>query len=395
MDNMGNDISYIDLCDSPEEWRELLRIWRNKPRIRSEMVFQEEISPEQHTLWLKKVLSSDGADKIRIAVSNGVPFGIVRLMDIDRNNCSSNWGLYIGEEQFLGRGFGKKILMYLIEWAFEEEELRELHTKVNKKNAKGIGIYENAGFQVTGETEDFYTMSLENTNNESKIWTVGRGGNGREMPLELKRRFAWVFASGYLPKCIENGAVIEIKSDSEDVYLKWRDIVFKIDSQSDIGNLAEKIPYVDITVPKKLSENCDWGFIAFDTKDDMGFSALYAASMDSFKRIITFCDNTANFMLNEGRSKIEILDQEHKDNMENLRSNLDGLPVFAEFSLLGVENPLELAEKINNSGYIKGISVRNNLPAHEVELPEKIAEIIENSEFKGSIVNKVFVGYRE
>ena len=37
MDNIGNDISYIDLCDSPEEWRELLREWRNKPRVRNEL----------------------------------------------------------------------------------------------------------------------------------------------------------------------------------------------------------------------------------------------------------------------------------------------------------------------------------------------------------------------
>ena len=393
MDNMGNDISYIGLCDSPKEWQELLRVWRNKPRIRAEMVFQEEISPEQHVLWLKKVSSSE-TDKIRIAVQDGVPFGIVRLMDIDRKNSSSDWGVYIGEELFLGRGLGKKMLIYLIKWAFGEENLRELHTKVNKTNTKAINIYEDVGFYVTGETEtgDFYTMSLKN--DSEKIWTVGHGGNGREMPLELKRRFAWVFASAHLPLCIDSGAVVEVSPDSADVYLKWRDIVFKLNSYSDIEILAEKMPYADFVIPKNFPLSGDWGFIAFDSKNDLGFSALLAASIENFKKVITFCDNSANFMLNE-HSKIEILDQGLKDNIEELCSRFDGLPIFVEFSLTGEEDPILLTEKIKNSEYIRGVSIKNDLPPREKELAEKIVEIMKDSEFKGTALNRVFVGYRE
>ena len=227
-----------------------------------------------------------------------------------------------------------------------------------------------------------------------KIWMVGHGGNGREMPLELKRHFAWVFASEHLPLCIDNGAVIEIKSDSEDVHLKWRDIVFKLNSYSDIEILAKKMPYADAAIPKTLPADCDWGLIAFDTKNDMGFSALLAASIGNYKKIITFYDNSANFMLNE-HSKIEILAPGLRDNMEYLRSRFGNLPVFVEFSLTGTEEPLLLAEKIKNCEYIKGISVKNDLPAREIDLPEKIIAIINDSGFKGSALNKIFVGCRE
>jgi len=394
MDNMGYDISYVDICDSPPEWHELLRVWRNKPHIRSEMVFRDEISPGEHNLWLAKVLSPESTDKIRITVSNGVPFGMVRLKNIDRKNCSSDWGFYIGEESFLGLGFGKKMLMYLIDWAFKEERLKELHTRVNRSNLRALDIYKRAGFNIVGETGDFYIMSL-NSNDESTIWTVGHGGNGREMPLELKRRFAWVFSSAHLPLCIDNGALIVIKSDSADVHLKLRDIVFKLNTHSDIEVLSKKIPYADFAIPKDLSMDCDWGFIAFDTKNDLGFSALLAASMERFKVIITFCDNPVNFMLNDGHSKIQSLPLELKDNMEDLSSRFDNLPIFVEFSLSGVDNPLELADKIKNCDCIKGISVKNDLPAREKELPEKIIEIMQDSGFKGSAINRVFVGFRE
>jgi UDP-4-amino-4,6-dideoxy-N-acetyl-beta-L-altrosamine N-acetyltransferase len=388
------DINYIDLSDSPEEWRELLRIWRNKPRIRSEMVFQEEISPAQHEIWLKKLLSSGATDKIRIAVTDGVPFGMIRLKDIDRKVRASDWGYYIGEEEFLGRGLGKRMLKHLVEWAFVEEELGELSTKVNKNNIKALNIYKRAGFHLAGETGDFYTMVLKN-DGESKIWTIGQGGNGREMPLDLKRHFAWIFSSVKLPICIDNGALIEIKSDSDDVHLKWRDIVFKLKSHSDIEVLADKLPYADALIPKAFPQNCDWGFVSLDTKDDLGFSALLAASVEEFKKIITFCDNTANFLLNERHLKIETLAQEHKDNLEHLYTRFENLPVFAEFSLTGADDPLSLAEKIKECDYIKGISVKNDLPIHKQELPQKIITIVQDSGFKGAAQNRVFIGFRE
>ena len=232
------------------------------------------------------------------------------------------------------------------------------------------------------------------TNDNEKIWTIGHGGNGRELPLELKRRFAWIFTSDHLPICIDNGAVIEIKHESENVYLKWRGIVFMLRSNIDIEILAKKMPYADVTVPKALPADCDWGFITSDTKDDIGFSALQAASIYNFKKVITFCDNSANFMLNE-HSKIEVLAKEYVDNIENLRSRFDNLPVFVMFSLAGTKDPLILAERIKNSEYIKGISVKNDLPEYEKELPEKIIETMKDSGFKGSVYNKVFIGYRE
>ena len=230
---------------------------------------------------------------------------------------------------------------------------------------------------------------MKSSDNE-KIWTIGHGGNGRELPLELKRRFAWVFTSASLPLCIDNGAVIEIKPDSENVHLIWRGIVFRLNSCSDIEILSKKMPFADVTVPKTLPVDCDWGVITFDTENDIGFSALHAASIGNFKKVITFCDNSANFMLNE-HSKIEVLAQEYADNMENLRSRFDNLPVFVLFSLAGTEDPLLLAERIKNSEYIKGISVRNNLPVHEKELPEKIIETMKDSGFKGAVFNKVFI----
>ena len=391
---MNNDISYIDICNSPPEWQGLLRVWRNKPHVRYEMIFQNEISREEHNLWLAKVLSPGSTDKIRIAVSNGVPFGMIRLKDINRDHCSSDWGFYIGEESFIGLGLGKKMLMDLIDWAFTEEKLQELHTKVNKSNIKAQNIYKKFGFKIVGETGDIYTMSLERSD-ESTIWTVGHGGNGREMPLELKRRFAWVFASTHLPLCIDNGAIIEIKPDSADVHLKWRNIIFKLNSYSDIEILSKNIPYADVAVPKSLPMDCEWGFVAFDTRNDLGFSALLAVSFERFKKIITFCDNSANFMLNSNHSRIESLPQELKDNMEELCSRFDNLPIFVGFSLTGVDNPIELADKIKNCGCIKGISVKNDLQAREKELPEKIIEIMQDSGFKGSAMNRVYVGFRE
>ena|GEM_PF-4926295 len=237
-------------------------------------------------------------------------------------------------------------------------------------------------------------MSLRN-DGDTKIWTVGHGGNGREMPLEIKRQFAWVFVSAHLPICIDSGALIEIEPLLKDARLIWRDIIFKLNSLSDIEVLAGKLPHADALIPKSFPENSEWGFIAFDTKSDLGFSALRAASMEEFKKIITFCDNSINFMLNVNHSKIEVLSPEQRDNFEELSKKLDNLQIFADYSLSGVDNPLELTQKIVNCDFIKGISVKNDLPARDKEIPQKIIEMIQDCGFKGAAQSSAFVGFRE
>lgn len=154
-------IRYVNLSDAPQEWQDIIRVWRNSPRVRREMLTQTDISPEAHARWLAKVTSPESNDRIRIAVSEeGIPFGILRLMGIDKTALDSDWGLYVGDENFLGRGLGKKMLDDLLEWAFVEEKLKELHTTVRKGNKKALAMYEAVGFRITGETGDFYEMSL-------------------------------------------------------------------------------------------------------------------------------------------------------------------------------------------------------------------------------------------
>lgn len=153
-------IEYIELRDAPQEWRDMIRVWRNSPRVRMEMLTQTEITPEAHARWLEKVTAPESNDRIRVAVSGGVPFGILRLMGIDKNTLSSDWGFYIGDDKYLGRGLGKRMLDDLLEWAFGEEGLKELHTTVRKENNKAVSMYEAAGFKITGENGGFYTVRL-------------------------------------------------------------------------------------------------------------------------------------------------------------------------------------------------------------------------------------------
>lgn len=92
--------------------------WRNKPFVRKWFLYREEFTREGHRKWLENVVGQGRAEQFIIWVREEQhPIGSVYLRDIDREAKKAEFGIFIGEEEWLGRGIGeeaaKLILMAL------------------------------------------------------------------------------------------------------------------------------------------------------------------------------------------------------------------------------------------------------------------------------------------
>ncbi len=114
------------------------------------MIHQGIISEEDHQNWLNSQESSHAGNRCRVAFAGGVPFGVVTLNGLDLENRHSDWGMYIGEASYRGRGLAKQLLFEILRWGFESLELHRLYTSVMADNVSALALYLKGGFEIEG-----------------------------------------------------------------------------------------------------------------------------------------------------------------------------------------------------------------------------------------------------
>ncbi|MCX6813136.1 MAG: GNAT family N-acetyltransferase [Candidatus Azambacteria bacterium] len=92
------------------------------------------------------------------------PVGFMGLSNINPKKKIAEIFILIGDDGHRGKGIGKFSIKYLIEIAFKKMGLERLKLEVNKLNYPAIKLYENLGFQKTGENETEIKMILQNSN---------------------------------------------------------------------------------------------------------------------------------------------------------------------------------------------------------------------------------------
>ena len=74
------------------------------------------------------------------------PIGEAMLMDIDRVNGSAAVGIFIGEPDEWGKGYGTAAVRALVGFGFAELRLERIWLEVGTDNPRAIRSYEKAGF---------------------------------------------------------------------------------------------------------------------------------------------------------------------------------------------------------------------------------------------------------
>ncbi len=132
-----------------EKTIEKIRNWRNSGEIRKQMYNDNYITEEEHQMWYKSLKDREDI-KVWVVYVDTMPIGVVDLIHLDYKNKITDWGFYIGNKKFKGKGLGKVILYNLMKYVFEKMNLHKMHTVVLENNTVAIYLYRKMGFKEEG-----------------------------------------------------------------------------------------------------------------------------------------------------------------------------------------------------------------------------------------------------
>mgnify|MGYP001101201308 CR=1 FL=1 len=107
--------------------------WRNTEFVRRNFIYQKPFTKKGHENWIREMIRTGKAVQFMIVRKDlGEPVGSVYLRDIDRTHNKAEYGIFIGEKDAIGRGYGTRAAKLML--------------RVLAENIPAIKSYEKAGF---------------------------------------------------------------------------------------------------------------------------------------------------------------------------------------------------------------------------------------------------------
>ena len=134
---------------------DMLLKWRNSKNVVNNFIYRKEVTRSDHLNWLNnKVMTGEVIQFILVERITRRAFGSVYLRDINSCEKSAEYGIFIGEEDMLGKGYGSETAKRIVDYFFNEMGYKYLKLRVLKKNEAAIKSYINAGFVADYNSEE-------------------------------------------------------------------------------------------------------------------------------------------------------------------------------------------------------------------------------------------------
>lgn len=120
--------------------------WRNSAY---EEFYEYPLSNSGQDIWFEKhVRSNDFLFIIYERPNNKI--GMVGLSNIDNRNRNAEFGRFVIDEKFRGKGYGKEVLMLILDYAFKHLNLNKVYLDTFEYSTKVINLYKKVGFKQEG-----------------------------------------------------------------------------------------------------------------------------------------------------------------------------------------------------------------------------------------------------
>ncbi len=130
--------------------KDLLRAWRNSSEVSDWMYTNHHISESEHSAWFDQMLRTETTVYWKI-VMDSQAVGAVLLSEINVNDRSCSWAIYLGESSVKGLGVAQAACLLSLNFAFDDLDLGVVKCEAIAQNTRALGLYEQVGFvpQIT------------------------------------------------------------------------------------------------------------------------------------------------------------------------------------------------------------------------------------------------------
>ena len=125
---------------------ELVRNWRNDPKISQHMFFREYITPEMQLKWFNSI--NNDLNYYFIIEYNNEEIGVVNIKDIDEEKKFGETGIFIANDQYLNSDVPFRASFCHGDFTFEELKLDFTYGRIVSDNRRAIQYNKAVGAEI-------------------------------------------------------------------------------------------------------------------------------------------------------------------------------------------------------------------------------------------------------
>lgn len=139
-----------------EDKIELVRKWRNDPKISQYMEYRKIISAAEQLQWFHRI-NNEGNYYYLIIVDNN-EIGLIDIRDIDYEKKVGEPGIFIWDDNYLNSDISFRACLLMIDFAFDTLKLQNMIIHVLSDNKKAIQFNKFLGYKLIDNQEGIYNQ---------------------------------------------------------------------------------------------------------------------------------------------------------------------------------------------------------------------------------------------
>ena len=151
---LKDDVLYIR--EMTVEDTDMVIGWRNMDFVMANFLYRTKLTREDHLNWIRTKVETGKVRQFIIGLNeNFREFGSVYFRDIDNEQKSCEFGIFLGDKEMLGKGYGFRAQKLAMDIALNEMGMEYISLRVLEKNLAAIRTYEKCGFTHIEDKSDF------------------------------------------------------------------------------------------------------------------------------------------------------------------------------------------------------------------------------------------------
>ncbi|MFS0645400.1 GNAT family N-acetyltransferase [Siminovitchia sp. 179-K 8D1 HS] len=141
---MGISLRKFQESDIPYKVR-----WINDENNNKYLHYDLPLSEDKTMIWFKTLKGRN--DRVDYTITyNGVPVGLIGLLNIDNKNKKAEYYICLGDEKYKGKGIASIATDLLIKIGYSELGLQKIYLYTEVENIKAQKLFEKVGFKKEG-----------------------------------------------------------------------------------------------------------------------------------------------------------------------------------------------------------------------------------------------------